>query len=201
MGPLSGCRPSGAFVALVVAVVFSSTAFAPVALAQSSASYHLSEHTINAAGHPAQGTILISTGGPVGFRIRLDAAGEPFAGLAMASAGNSLRMQGGFVAPYPPPGEVTNLRFAADTITLSWNAAPSNGGYSLYRGLVSSLPGLQYGQCEQAAIASTSTTDAAGPSVGTGYFYLVTARNSVHDEGTKGYNSAGVERPNPAPCP
>ena len=32
-------------------------------------------------------------------------------------------------------------------------------------------------------------------------FYLVTARNRLGEEGTKGYRSPGIERPNDAPCP
>ena len=42
---------------------------------------------------------------------------------------------------------------------------------------------------------------AAPVPAGNGYFYLVTARNRLWEEGTKGSSSAGAQRANPAPCP
>jgi hypothetical protein len=66
---------------------------------------------------------------------------------------------------------------------------------------VSSLPALGYGACLQSGLAGESATDAAPPSAGQGYFYLVTARNTLGEIGTKGYAKSGVERANLAPCP
>jgi hypothetical protein len=39
------------------------------------------------------------------------------------------------------------------------------------------------------------------PSSGATFFYLATAKNRLGEEGTKGYRSSSVERPNPTPCP
>lgn len=44
-------------------------------------------------------------------------------------------------------------------------------------------------------------SDPLAPSAGTGFFYLVTARNRLDEEGPKGFQSLGVEEPNPDPCP
>jgi hypothetical protein len=41
----------------------------------------------------------------------------------------------------------------------------------------------------------------AVPDPGQGFFYLVTARNRLAEEGTKGSTSAGVPRSNAFPCP
>jgi len=199
-------RPPGAALSGRVAVALALaalalSAFPPVAFAQTSTNYKLVEHSINAAGHPAQGTILVSTGGAVGFRITLDAAGEAVVGPTMTNLGGTFRMDGGFLLAYPPPGEVANLQLSADEVTLSWNSEKSFGDYNLYRDLLSSLSGVGYGLCEQSAITATSTTDAGVPPTGDGYFYLVTARNRLREEGTKGFDSAGAERPNPSPCP
>jgi hypothetical protein len=38
-------------------------------------------------------------------------------------------------------------------------------------------------------------------SIGQGYFYLVTAKNLIAEEGIKGRASSGSLRANPAPCP
>ncbi|PYT33187.1 MAG: hypothetical protein DMF52_16120 [Acidobacteria bacterium] len=34
-----------------------------------------------------------------------------------------------------------------------------------------------------------------------GFFYLITSRNRLDEEGIKGHASSGVERANPLPCP
>jgi hypothetical protein len=52
------------------------------ALAQSSASYSVSDHTLNAGGHPQQGQILFSAS----FRVSLDALGEAVTGHGLSSA-------------------------------------------------------------------------------------------------------------------
>ena len=60
---------------------------------------------------------------------------------------------------------------------------------------------LGYGACEQYGLTGNSATDNAAVPAGDGYFYLVTAENRLDEEGTKGFDSAQVERTNDAPCP
>ena len=168
---------------------------APPALTQQSPSYKLNESVTNSGGDPNNGVSASS----VSYKISLDAIGDRAIGTGLASA--SFHMDGGFVSAYPPPGEVRNLQLASDEITLTWNAEKSVGTYNLYRDLVSALPGLGYGACAQSTIASATTTDPSVPGAGSSYFYLVTARNHLREEGTKGFNSAGAQRANPAPCP
>jgi hypothetical protein len=163
-------------------------------VAQSSASYKISDSVFNAGGHPEDGTMMTSGS----YRVSLDAIGDAVVGPRMSSA--SYGMDGGMVSCYPPPGEVTGLRFVTPQ-TLAWDAERSVGVYNLYRALVSSLSGLGYGSCEQLDITGPATGDADAPPAGDGYFYLVTAENMLGEEGTKGRDSAGAERANASPCP
>jgi hypothetical protein len=169
-------------------------AAAGVAIAQTSASYKLTEFTLNNGGDPSNGSFAASAS----HRIRLDAIGDAVTATALSSA--SHRMDAGFVSDYPPPGEVKGELFI-DKTTLTWSAERSIGAYDVYRALVSSLPGLGYGTCLETGLTVESATDAATPSAGQGFFYLVTARNRLGEIGTKGYASTGIERANAAPCP
>ena len=157
-------------------------------LAQSSASYRLSENVLNAGGPPAQGA---------SYRVSLHAIGDAVAGTGLSSA--SYRLDAGFVPLNPPPGEVLGLRWTGKT-DLAWNPEKSTGTYNAYKDTLTTFPG-NYGACFATDVASEGTTDAASPASGTGWFYLVTAENRLGEEGTKGNRSSGVERPNPAPCP
>ncbi len=157
------------------------------AIAQSSASYTLEEQTCNAGGHPLNGSVLVSSS----YRIRLDAIGDALVATGLASA--SYRAGSSFLAAYPPPGEVVALWFPNKT-GLSWSAESSVGTYSVYRDLVSALPGGDYGACLQQDLTATSTTDAETPGAGEGWFYLVTAENRLGEEGTKGRDTFGNER-------
>lgn len=168
-------------------------AVAPV-LAQSSAGFKLEEHVLNAGGHPADGTVLMSAG----FRIRLDSIGEEIVRSGLSSA--SFRIDAGFAGSYPAPGEVLGLRFD-DRVTLVWNSERSVGIYNLYRDLLSSLSGLGYGDCQQQDLDTATATDPDTPPLADGFFYLVTAENRLREEGTKGLDSNDGERSNPAPCP
>jgi hypothetical protein len=168
-------------------------AIAPSA-AQQSASYKLTECTLNAGGHPANGVVLTSAN----RRLRLDAAGDPLVGTARASA--TFHADAGFTSAYPPPGQVLGLAFG-DRTTLRWNAEKSVGSYNLYRDVLSALAGGDYGTCLQRDLPSETASDTGRPPTHSGWFYLVTARNRLNEEGTKGTNSAGAERPNSAPCP
>ena len=161
------------------------------AWAQSSASYKLQEATVNGGGDPASGVALASAH----FRISLDAIGEGAVRVGLVSA--SFHLDGSFLGRYAPPGEVSGTRFS-DATTLQWNAEPSAGVYEVYRG--TSLPGT-YGTCFASNLTATNVTDATIPSVGGSFFYLVTARNRLSEEGTKGFSSNGTQRPNSLPCP
>ncbi len=164
------------------------------ALAQSSASYHLSDHTLNAGGQPSNGAISTSTS----FRLKLDAIGDGVVGTGMTSA--SFHADAGFVADYPPPGETGGLLFSSKT-ALSWNPEKSVGHYELYGDTLSVLASGGTGTCLQSGLTAESATDTTTPAAGSGLFYLVTARNRLDEEGTKGYRSDDTERANSAPCP
>jgi len=154
-----------------------------VAHAQQRASYKLTESVLNAGGHPANGVVLASTS----YRIRLDAIGDAVLPRALASA--AYAMDGGFVSAYPPPGEVRNLRFTAKTV-LSWDPEKAGGGYDIYRNAA----------CQQGNVGTAQASDAAIPGVGSVFAYLVTAENRLGEEGTRGFQSNGVERTG-VPCP
>jgi len=163
--------------------------------AQESASYELNEHTLNAGGNPLGGVVLTSAS----YKITLDAIGDSVGGRDSSSV--SYRMEGSFVAAYPPPGEVQGVSFT-DPITLRWSPERSSGDYNLYRDLTGNLDLLGFGACAQQGITDTTTTvnDAHELDPGTGFFYLVTVENRLDEEGTKGYSHSGSEREG-AVCP
>jgi hypothetical protein len=169
------------------------SAMSTVAMAQTSASYKLTEFTLNGGGRPANGASATSAS----YRIKLDAIGDAAVATGLSSA--SHHMDDGFVSLYPPPGEVRNERWTGKTI-LSWDPEGSVGTYEVYRDLLSSLPG-SFGVCLQSPLTAETATDAASPASGTAWLYLVTARNRLGEEGTKGFRSNGIERPNASPCP
>lgn len=180
-------RKRWAWLGLVVALA------AGAARAQTSASYHLNEHTLDTGGDPRSGPLASTS-----FHLKLDAIGDAALGSTMASP--SFHADGGFVVVYRPPGEVAALTFPTKT-TLSWSPEPTIGFYELYRDSLSSLSSGSTGTCLVAGITGTSATDSATPSTGAGWFYLVTARNRLNEEGTKGRGQGGAPRPNPTPCP
>jgi hypothetical protein len=164
------------------------------ALAQTSPSYRLTESVLNAAGHPASGVVLSSAG----FRVTLDAVGEPV--LTRRLAGSSFHLEGGFVFVYPPPGEVLGLDLD-DSTTLTWLPEASLGLYNVYRGSTEALPSGTNGACYRAGLTVETAGETAVPEPGRIFFYLVTAVNRLGEEGTKGLASDGSVRPNPDPCP
>lgn len=161
------------------------------AAAQSSASYKIGEASFSNAGDPVNGVTLASAH----FHIKLDSVGDSTVLAGLSSA--SFRADGGFVSHYRPAGEVTSVRFTNPT-TLQWNAEPSAQWYEVYR--ATSLPGT-FGTCLANDLTTTTVADASTPSIGSRFFYLVTARNRLREEGTKGFGSSGAERPNTLPCP
>lgn len=162
-------------------------------VAQQSANHKLSDHVFNAGGHPAAGAVIASTN----HRVTLDSIGESVMLPGLGSS--SFVMDGGFAQCFPPPGEVPGLRFT-DAVTLAWRPERSVGDYSLYRGLLSTLPGLGYGACAQQDLAGETATDTDPVPVGDGFFYLVTASNRLGEEGTKGTDGNDATRGGTA-CP
>jgi hypothetical protein len=164
------------------------------AWAQQSASYRLSDQVFNAGGHPADAAVPSSAS----YRITVDAIGEAPVVTGMASA--AYKMSGGFAGAYLPPREVaaecdgdpqaTCLRFT-DKQTLVWPPQRSDGSYNLYR--------------EDACAATDLPDEVASfpetPLSGQLYKLLVTAENRLGEEGPRGYDSSGHQRPNPTPCP
>lgn len=163
------------------------------ALAQQSASFHISDHTLNAGGRPEGGV----TASSASYRISLESVGDGPVRSGLGSA--SYHMDVSFASCYPPPGEVTGLKFT-DRTSLAWDPERSVGAYNLYRDSLTALSGGGYGVCFQPDLPDPAATDTDPVSVGSGFFYLVTAENRLAEEGTKGADSAGAERGGNA-CP
>jgi hypothetical protein len=168
-------------------------AFAGAARAQTSASFKLTEFTLNNGGDPVNG----STAASASHHVTLDAIGDGVIAVALASA--SYHADAGFVDAYPPPGEVVQVRFT-DKQTVVWQPEWTVGSYDVYRDGLSTLPGGSTGTCFASVLTAETATDAASPSSGSGYFYLVTAKNRLGEEGTRGFRTSG-ERPNAPACP
>lgn len=178
--------------ALAAGVVLLVGTFGP-AHSQSSATFRLSESTVNAGGHPAQGLSMTSAS----YRVRLDAIGDAVSGGSSASA--SYRSGSGFSMRYQPPGEIENVRFQS-RVALLWDNDPSAGTYNVYRDAIPTLP-AGAGACLQSAIQGASYIASASPPAGTGWFFLVTAENMLGEEGTLGTGSGGIARASVASCP
>ena len=153
------------------------------ALAQSSASYSMDEHVLNSGGNAAASA---------SFSLSFVAFGESTAG-AVAPSSASFSVDVGFTTTNPPPGEVVGLTFL-DHASLTWDVERSAGTYNLYRDGLGALSGSGYGSCTQQGLSDNGATDATTPSAGDGFFYLVTVRNRLYEEGTKGSASSGSER-------
>lgn len=160
-------------------------------LAQSSASYKIESGVFNAGGNPTP--VLTSAS----FKVSLDAIGDGVDATSLSSA--SYHSGAGLIPQYPPPGEIQGDHFA-DKNTLAWLADPSVGSYDVYRG---TAPGFSpgFGTCLASGLAAESCAVPDAPSPGQCFFYLITARNRLAEEGTKGYESTGTERGNTSPCP
>ena len=164
-----------------------------LAAAQSSTSYRITDQVFNNGGGPL-GAVFPSS---PGFIISLDAIGDMVGGTQTGSA--SFQAAGSFVVSNRPPGEVTGLEFA-DLITLAWDAEPSVGDYEVYRSEVPELVFGDTGLCLASQISDLLVYEPFDPDPGHAWFYLVTARNRLGEEGTKGYHSNGSERPNLTAC-
>lgn len=182
-------------VGFAVACLVALVAMSRPPIAQTSASYDVSDYVLNEGGHPGDGIVLSSAS----YRISLDSVGDGLAAPALSSL--SYRMAAGFLPAFPPPAEVLGVTFLANHATMQWLPDRSIGSYNVYRGAINQLPG-PYGSCRASNVLTESTnlTETPAPPGG-GFFYLVTAKNSLGEEGTKGFASSGSERVNPSPCP
>jgi len=165
-----------------------------LARAQTSTSHRITESVFNNGGDPLQGNFPVSTS----HRITLDAVGDPISAASLASA--SFRLDGGFLFFNPPPGEVNGLQFTSPQ-ALVWSPEKSAGFYEVYRDPLSALATGATGACFASGLTAETASDVSVPAPGAGWFYLVTVRNRLGEEGTKGHRSNGAERPNPLPCP
>jgi subtilisin family serine protease len=107
---------------------------------------------------------------------------------------------------YDFPTEVEGLTIVPDNTTWTWSSlAGAAGNGTLYDVIKGDLEELRStglvatAGCLGATGTSNARADAAIPSEGAGFYYLVQARNTC-DEGGFGENAAGVERPH-ANCP
>lgn len=77
-----------------------------------------------------------------------------------------------------PPGEVANTRFNSKT-SYAWDSVPDSPVYDVLRGAISALP-VGPGGGDEVCFdnqAVSNTTDAATPTSGQGFWYLVRAAN------------------------
>ena len=166
--------------------------YAAATAAQQSATFRISGSALNEGGHPESGVVLTSPS----FRVTLDMVGEPVEASSLAGA--SFRLDAGFVAQYPPPGEVSGVHFSSRD-SLVWSPDHSARAYNAYRDLLSNVS--TFGVCWQQGLLAEAATETVSPVAGSCWFYLVTAINHLAEEGTKGFQSTGQERPNLNPCP
>ncbi len=98
---------------------------------------------------------------------------------------------------YAAPGEVMNLAFGSDNVTLTWTSASAAAGpltrHDVVRGSLAELSVEMIGTCIVSGTFDAVTTDTTAPAAGQGFWYLVRARNSL-GVGTWGYTSSGFER-------
>lgn len=106
-------------------------------------------------------------------------------------------LAGGLSMSVDPIGQ---LRFDSRTL-LSWTTGPLVlGPFALYRGTLGGSAWDYDHTCQGPPIALPSATDTATPSLGYGFYYLVTVRD-LCGETSPGYDDAGSERPLSEPCP
>jgi hypothetical protein len=90
------------------------------------------------------------------------------------------------------PGEIVNVRIAADRATITWDPAAGATGYDALRGLVGQLPvGSGAGEsCLAPGVSVATASDPATPPIMTSYWYLVRGRNAC-GTGTYGFRAVG----------
>ena len=103
----------------------------------------------------------------------------------------------------PRAAEVSGLVFQADDTTLAWDFASFSPSplYDVLRGTIGQPVGSDPNEtCLAQGIADASIADPEVPAAGTGFRYLVRARQEPCATGSYGYASNGVERVS-ATCP
>jgi len=110
-----------------------------------------------------------------------------------------------FLLPIPEAGgliTVTKDPIGSPTCHLTWTAIPDAAVYNLYRGSQPGLSNAYNHTCFESSSPDTASTDTEGPAPGSLlFYYLVSGENACWDEGGLGTDSAGMDRPNSAPCP
>jgi hypothetical protein len=125
--------------------------------------------------------------------------------LVQDGRGGASLLPGGLVVrAVNPPGEaatgaLTPIHWVSGE--LAWGPVPGSLGYDVYRG---NLPGLQdsdgngladsYGGLLACGISEPVAVDSTLPAVGSGFYYLVAAFNSI-GKGSLGHASNGLTRP------
>lgn len=94
--------------------------------------------------------------------------------------------------PIQDAGFTSNVR-------IEWGEVPGAGAYNIYRDHLDFLGPINYGVCLAPALSNTWWNDPAVPSLGQGFFYLLTATVDGA-EGPLGYDSQCLKRPNFSPC-
>ncbi|HEU4402647.1 MAG TPA: choice-of-anchor Q domain-containing protein [Candidatus Polarisedimenticolia bacterium] len=98
--------------------------------------------------------------------------------------------------------DVLGLRFVNDTL-LNWDAAPGATTYHVYSGFLATLLRAGLDTCrdgEDADLSDLAFTETRIPTAGEGLAYVVTAVVGGV-EGSPGWNSLGLERPQSIHCP
>jgi hypothetical protein len=98
--------------------------------------------------------------------------------------------------------DVLGLRFVSDSL-INWDAAPGATSYHVYSGFLDTVLTSGLDACrdgEDAVLSDLAFTETRIPATGEGFAYLVTAVVGGV-EGSPGWNSLGLERPQPIHCP
>ncbi len=165
----------------------------PVARAQSSTSYIVSDHVFSSGGTP-DGPVSPTS---AGYRVESSTLGEALIAGTAASAG--YQVHAGYSAAYLPVGPIDGLRFVSRD-GLSWSAARGAVSYSLLRDALPSAT-VAIGDCLIGEIAALSASDPQNPVPGSGFAYLVSGRSRLEQDGPLGNASDGTARTPATPCP
>lgn len=163
---------------------------------QQSASFRVSDSSINAGSVPLGGQALESAG----FRVTLAAIGD--ATVEGTAASPSYFADPGFVQAYAPPQELSNLRFVSKTL-LTWNRSETAIRFDVYRGRLTELRLGEAGNCHAPDLPTNESDEgstAPAPNAGL-WFYLVVGENRLGEQGSRGTRSDGTPRTGGILCP